>query len=372
MGNTVLLQMQEWDHEQIVYFQNKDLGLKAIVAIHNTVLGPALGGTRMYPYKNEDEALHDVLRLSRGMTDKAAAAGLNLGGGKAVIIGDPKTDKSQALFASYGRFINTLGGRFITAEDVGIDINDVEFMYKETDFVVGIGRSHGGSGDPSPFTALGVFQGMQACLKRSCGKESLHGRTVVVQGVGNVGRNLVGLLVEAGATVIVSDVDVERVAQVKQEFNVQTVAPEASMTTACDIFAPCALGAVINADTVGRLQCKIIAGAANNQLDVAERGDELKRRGILYAPDYVINAGGLMNVYLELEGYSKTRAERMTRGIYYNLMDVFTIAERDNISTAAAASRLVGERLGQARASSIYSPRDKDVLRMIHHRRARD
>jgi len=203
MSQTVITQMEEFDHEEVVFFQNKEVGLKAIVAIHNTTLGPALGGCRMWPYASEDEALQDVLRLSRGMTYKAAAAGLNLGGGKAVIIGDPKREKSQALFTCFGTFINTLGGRYITAEDVGTDVNDIEYMFTATDYVVGVETSHGGSGDPSPFTALGVFQGIQACLNRQFGDETLRGRTVVVQGVGNVGRNLVRMLVDAGAKVIV-------------------------------------------------------------------------------------------------------------------------------------------------------------------------
>jgi len=371
MSKTVLTQLEEFDHEQVIFFQNKDVGLKAIVAIHNTVLGPALGGTRMWMYESEDEALQDVLRLSRGMTYKAAAAGLNLGGGKAVIIGDPKKHKSQDLFTIYGQFINTLGGRYISAEDVGTDVNDIEYMFTATDYVVGIETSRGGSGDPSPFTALGTFQGIQACLRRQFNDESLIGRTVVVQGVGHVGTHLVRLLVKAGAKVIISDIDRERVQAVKDECKVESVSAEESATVPCDIFAPCALGAIINEKNIDKLRCKIIAGAANNQLDVVERGEDLRARGILYAPDYVINAGGLMNVYLELEGYSRERAERMTRGIYYNLMRVFNISDDLNVTTAKAANHLVEERLRQAgRTNNIYAPHRKDVLRNIGNRRA--
>lgn len=368
--NGVITALEEFDHEEVVFFQNKDVGLKAIVAIHNTTLGPALGGCRMWSYASEDEALKDALRLSRGMTYKAAAAGLNLGGGKAVIIGDSKRDKSQALFTCFGTFINTLGGRYITAEDVGTDINDIEYMFTSTDYVVGVEASHGGSGDPSPFTALGVFQGMQACLNRTFGDESLHGRTVVVQGIGNVGRNLVRMLVDAGAKVVVSDIDTERVGQLCEEYRLESVAPQKAHAVPCDIFAPCALGAIINDTSVRELQCKIIAGAANNQLDVIERSEDLKERGIVYAPDYVINAGGLMNVYLELEGYSRERAEQMTRGIYYNLMQVFTISDEQKISTAKAANHLVEQRLKTAgRVGNIYSGVKKDILKKLRNRR---
>jgi leucine dehydrogenase len=370
MGCTVLSQMAEFDHEQVVCFQNKDLGLKAIVAIHNSTLGPALGGTRMWPYASEEEALNDVLRLSRGMTYKAAVSGLALGGGKAVIIGDPKRDKSQDLFTSYGAFINTLGGRYITAEDVGTDVNDIEYMFSATDYVVGIETCHGGSGDPSPFTALGVYQGMKACLRFLNDSESLDGKHVVVQGVGNVGSHLVDILVNKGAQVTIADIDAERVEKLCAEKSVASVAPEAAHAVECDIFAPCALGSVINEKSLGELKCKIVAGAANNQLDVAARGDDLRARGILFATDYVINAGGLINVYQELEGYSRERAERMTRGIYYNLMKVFQISDDLKISTVKAANHLVEERLKRAgRANNIFSANNKDALRNISARR---
>lgn len=372
MAHNVLAQMEEFDHEQVVFFQDKQSGLKAIVAIHNTTLGPALGGTRMWPYASEEEALRDALRLSRGMTYKAAAAGLNLGGGKAVIIGDPKTMKSQSLFRVYGRFLNTLNGRYITAEDVGIDVNDIEYMYMETDYVVGIESSHGGSGDPSPFTAMGVYQGILACLNKKFGNESLKGIRVNVQGTGAVGRHLVEILVQEGADVTIADIDKEKVEKLAAQFGVKVADPKEVVTMPCDIFAPCALGAIINTQTIDRLQCAIIAGSANNQLEKDEQAEVLRKKGILYAPDYVINAGGLINVYHELEGYSRERAERMTRGIYYNLMRVFEISERKQVSTRNAADYLVERRLSKiGRANNIYSHNQKDLLSYIHDRRGK-
>jgi leucine dehydrogenase len=363
--------MEEFDHEQVAFFQDKQTGLKAIVAIHNTTLGPALGGTRMWPYASEEEALRDVLRLSRGMTYKAAVSGLNLGGGKAVIIGDPKKDKSQSMFRVYGRFINTLNGRFITAEDVGIDVNDIEYMYMETDYVVGIESSHGGSGDPAPFTALGVYQGMLACVSQKMGKASLQGLRVNVQGTGAVGGHLVRYLVEDGAIVTVADIDKERVDRLVQKYpSVKVADPMEIVTMPCDIFTPCALGAIINDKTIDKLQCVIIAGSANNQLERDDQADILRRKGIMYAPDYVINAGGLINVYHELEGYSRERAERMTRGIYYNLLRVFEISDRQDISTRHAADYLVQRRLARiGRANNIYSANQKDLLAYMHERR---
>lgn len=370
MSCTVLEQMGDFDHEQVVFFQNKEVGLKAIVAIHNTVLGPALGGTRMWPYASEEEALTDVLRLSRGMTYKAAASGLSLGGGKAVIIGDPKKDKSQALFTAYGRFLNTLAGRYITAEDVGVDVNDIEYVYKETDYVVGTETSHGGSGDPSPYTALGTFQGITSALQWLYKDESLKGKSVMVQGVGHVGENLVRLLTDVGAKCFIADVDAERTARIADTFGAEIVGVDDVYNVDCDIYAPCALGNVINEGTIEKLRCKIVAGAANNQLDVVDRADDLRARGILYAPDYLINAGGLINVYVELQGYSKERVERMTREIYYNLMNVYQISEKNNVSTAHAANRLVEHRLQTAgRANNIYARERKDNLRMLHERR---
>lgn len=370
MEISVLSKMAEFDHEQVVFFQDKSVGLKAIVAIHNTVLGPALGGTRMWNYATEEEALRDALRLSQGMTYKAAAAGLSLGGGKAVIIGDPKTMKSEPLFRAYGRFINTLGGRYITAEDVGIDINDVEYMYKETDYCVGIESSHGGSGDPSPYTALGTFQGIKACLQKVYGDEKLEGRVVAIQGVGAVGAKLAAMCKKEGATLYISDINPEKVKAVAAEVGAEVLSPEAILSVKCDVLAPCALGAVLNDTTIPKLNCQIVAGAANNQLDTLDHADQLLKKNILYAPDYVINAGGLMNVYLEIEGYNVERAERMTRGIYYNLMNIFDISAEKKLSTARAARILVEDRLQKlGRTGNIYTPQRKDVLDSLRKRR---
>lgn len=370
MDVSVLSKMEEFDHEQVVFFQDREIGLKAIVAIHSTVLGPALGGTRMWNYATEEDALRDALRLSRGMTYKAAAAGLNLGGGKAVIIGDPKKMKSELLFRTYGKFVNTLGGRYITAEDVGIDVNDIEYVYTETDFCVGIESSHGGSGDPSPFTAMGTFQGIKACMARKFGNEDLKGRAIAIQGVGAVGAKLAAMLKKEGAIVFVADIDKEKVGKVVNELGVEAVSNDDILTMTCDVFAPCALGAIINDASVDKLQCKIVAGAANNQLERIQHADELRKRDILYAPDYVINAGGLINVYLEIEGYNLERAERMTRGIYYNLMKIFDLSEENNLSTAMAATAMVDERLAKlGKASNIYSPHRHDLLDNLRRRR---
>lgn len=370
MSKGVLSHMEEFDHEEIVFFQDKSVGLKAIVAIHDTTLGPALGGTRMWNYATEEEALRDVSRLSRGMTYKAAAAGLNLGGGKAVIIGDPKKDKTELLFRAYGRFINSLNGRYITAEDVGTDVNDMEYIFTETDYVVGIETSQGGSGNPAPFTALGVFQGMKICLRKVFGEENFKGRTVLVQGVGQVGTHLIRRLKTAGAKVLACEIDEEKLKKSQTELGFEAVSIKEIYHTPCDIFVPCALGGVINDETVNQLKCKIIVGSANNQLEKPEHAKALKERGILYAPDYVVNAGGLINVYLELEGYSRERAERMTRGIYYNLKKILEIAEEKGLTTDAAASLMVEDRLKKlAHTSTTFQRERKTVLSHIHNRR---
>ena len=332
-------------HEEVVFCHNKEAGLKAIIGIHNTALGPALGGLRMWPYETEDEALEDVLRLSRGMTYKAAVAGLNLGGGKAVIIGDSNTDKSEVLFRALGRFVDSLKGRYITAEDVGTDVNDMEIVFQETDYCVGVHQVHGGSGDPSPFTAYGVLQAIRACLQKRFGDEEVGKYSFAVQGVGHVGYHLARLLHEEGAKIFVSDIDGERVERVVEEFGCERVENAGIFDVDADVFSPSALGAGINHETLPRMKFKIIAGAANNQLADDSCGDELDRRGILYAPDYAANAGGLMNVSIELEGYNRERAIRMTRTIYYNVSRIFEIAERDGIPTWKAADRMAEERI---------------------------
>ncbi len=333
------------DHEQVVFCHDKNVGLKAIIAIHNTALGPALGGTRMWNYKNEDEALTDVLRLSKGMTYKAAAAGLNLGGGKAVILGDSKTQKTEGLFRAFGQFVNSLNGKYITAEDVGTTVNDMEHIYMETPWVTGIPKDFGGSGDPSPYTAHGVLMGIKAAASEKFGTDSLKGMRIAVQGLGNVGSNLVRYLVEEGAKIIIADIDQGRVKVHHEKYGVEVVSPDQILFVDCDIQAPCAMGAIINDETIVKLKCKAIAGGANNQLAEARHGDQLRELGILYAPDYVVNAGGLMNVFVELEGYSPERAFEKTKKVYDNVKKVFEIAKRDNIGTHTAADRLAEERM---------------------------
>ncbi|HEX8099576.1 MAG TPA: Glu/Leu/Phe/Val dehydrogenase [Actinomycetota bacterium] len=341
-------------YEQVVFFHDPPTGLRAIVAIHSTTLGPALGGTRFYPFSSEDEALHDVLRLSRGMTYKAAAAGLDLGGGKAVILGDPKRIKNEELLRAYGRFIDTLGGRYITAEDIGTDRDDMDLIRRETRYVTGVAPELGGSGDPSPVTAYGVFLGLKACVEEAFQEHTLEGRRVAVQGVGKVGYHLVKHLVEAGASVVVSDVDVDAVARVVRDFGVETAEPEKIHAQECDIFAPCAMGAVIRDDTIPDLKCRVVAGSANNQLERPEHGEALASAGILYAPDYVINAGGLINVADELQGYNEARAKARVQSIYRTLREIFHMARDRHISTAAAADRFAEERIGKVGRIRLY------------------
>jgi leucine dehydrogenase len=336
---------KQGDHEEVVFCHDKSIGLKAIIAIHNTALGPALGGTRMWNYKTEEEALTDVLRLSRGMTYKAACAGLNLGGGKAVIIGDAKTQKTEGLFRAFGQFVNSLNGKYITAEDVGTNVVDMEYVYMETPWVTGIPKDFGGSGDPSPYTAHGVLMGIKAGIKEKLNTDSLKGIRIAVQGLGNVGSNLVRYLVDEGAKVTVADIDEERVKFHKDRYKVDSTSPDQILYTDCEVLSPCALGAVVNDSTIGKLKCKVIAGGANNQLAESRHGDQLRELGILYAPDYVVNAGGLMNVFVELEGYSPERAIGKTKKVYDNVMHVFQIAKRDNVGTHTAADRMAEERI---------------------------
>ncbi|MBI3951395.1 MAG: Glu/Leu/Phe/Val dehydrogenase [Acidobacteria bacterium] len=353
---TIFSQIEDFGHEELIFCQNKDVGLRAIIAIHDTTLGPALGGTRMWPYETEEEAIVDALRLSRGMTYKSTAAGLNMGGGKGVIIGNPKTDKSEALFRAYGRFVESLKGRFITGEDMGIDVNDVEYMYMETRYVVGVSPAHGGGGDPAPVTAFGVMQGLKACVQEKLGSDSLNGLTVAIQGLGAVGSHLAKLLIDKHVHVIATDIDPEKVRRAVDQLEIEAVKPEEIYQVPAEIFAPCALGAIINDETIPQFKFKIIAGAANNQLEDDRHGDELHRREILYAPDYVINAGGLINVFVELEGYDRERALRMTRGIYYNLRRVFQIAREENIPTSQAADKLVEQRIAMvSQLKSMYT-----------------
>lgn len=349
--NPVIREMSEMGHEQIVFCQDEETGLKAIIAIHSTALGPALGGTRMWNYKNELEALNDVLRLSRGMTFKASISGLNLGGGKAVIFGDAKTQKTDALMRRFGKFVETLGGNYITAEDVGMTTHDMEMVREETKHVTGIPESMGGSGDPSPVTAYGVYMGMKASAMYKWGSDSLTGKKVVVQGIGNVGMNLVKHLTEEGAIVTINDISQERLEMVAAKYGATIVVGDAVYDVDMDIYAPCALGASINDDTLSRLNCEIIAGAANNQLaDEVKHGQMVMDKGIIYAPDFLINAGGLINVYSELHGYNREGALAKTKEIYNTTLEILKKSELEEITSHEAAKQIAQNRVSKALA----------------------
>lgn len=338
--------MAEFDHEQVTYFHDAETGLNCVIAVYDTSLGPALGGTRIWDYDSADAALTDALRLSKGMAYKAAAADLDLGGGKAVIMGDPAEVKTEALLRTYGRAVQSMHGRYITAEDVNTEVADMDVVAEECDYVVGLSS---GLGNPSPVTAHGVFHGMKACLHHAYGDASVDGVTVLVQGVGKVGGALVETLVEHEADVKVSDIDEDAVQALVDEHGVTAVDPDTVYGTDCDVFAPCALGGVINDETVPRLQCDIVAGSANNVLEERRHADELKQRGILYAPDYVINAGGLITVVNEMEGNSKEDARQETEQIHERLERIIEKAEDEDISTVAAADEYAEERMEQAR-----------------------
>ncbi|WP_078430886.1 Leu/Phe/Val dehydrogenase [Alkalihalobacterium alkalinitrilicum] len=342
--------LENYDYEQMILCQDQTSGLKAIIAIHDTTLGPALGGSRMWKYDNEASAINDALRLARGMTYKNAAAGLNLGGGKTVIIGDPRKDKSEEMFRALGRYIQGLNGRYITAEDVGTTENDMDLIHMETDFVTGISQSFGSSGNPSPVTAYGVYCGMKAAVQEAFGTSSVEGLTVAVQGVGSVSYHLLKYLHQEGANLIVTDINKEAVEKAVVEFGAKSVDPNEIYDQQCDVFAPCALGAVLNDETISRLKAKIIAGAANNQLKEEYHGDLLHEKGILYVPDYVINAGGVINIADELQGgYNQNRAMKKVETIFDNVMKVFEISQRDLIPTYHAADRMAEERIEKAR-----------------------
>lgn len=351
----ILEYMEKYDYEQLVFCQDKTSGLKAIICIHDTTLGPALGGTRMWTYASEDDAVLDALRLGRGMTYKAAAAGLNLGGGKAVIMGDPKKDKSEELFRAFGRYVQSLNGRYITAEDVGTSVQDMEWIRLETNYVTGVSTTSGSSGDPSPMTARGVWYGIRATVKEVYGCDSLQGKTIAVQGLGNVGYNLCRYLHEEKAQLIVTDVNDENVKRVCDEFGAKAVDPKDIFGVKAEIFAPCAMGAVINDETIPQFKFKIIAGAANNVLKEERHGEEIHNRGITYAPDYVINAGGLINIADELEGYNYERALKRVESIYDNIAKVIEIAKSEKIPTYKAADRMAEERINRiSRINGIH------------------
>lgn len=347
----LFIQMEKDDYEQMILCQDRSSGLKAVIVIHDTTLGPALGGVRMWPYASEREAVSDALRLARGMTYKNAAAGLNFGGGKSVIIGDPAKDKNEEMLRAFGRFVQSLNGRYITAEDVGTTVEDMEVIHEETDYVTGISTVFGSSGNPSPVTAYGVYLGMKAAAKEAFGSEDLTGKVVAVQGVGSVAYHLCRYLHEEGAKLVVTDINKKAVQKAVYEFHAKAVDPDDIYDVACDIFAPCALGGILNDRTIPRLKAKVIAGSANNQLEAPRHGDRLHEAGILYAPDYVINAGGVINVAEELNGYDRERAMKKVEKIYDSIKKLIEISKAENIPTYAAADKMAEERIAKLRAS---------------------
>ena len=347
--------LEKYNYEQLVICQDQTSGLKAIICIHDTTLGPALGGTRMWNYDCEEDAILDALRLARGMTYKNAAAGLNLGGGKTVIMGDSRTQKSEELFRAFGRYVQSLNGRYITAEDVGTTVRDMDWVHLETEFVTGVSSSSGASGDPSPMTARGVWRGMKAAAKEAYGSDSLNGKTIAIQGLGHVGYYLAKHLHEEGAKLIVTDIQDDVIKRVVDEMGATAVGSEEIFGVEADIFAPCAMGAVINDETIPQFKFKIIAGAANNILKEERHGDKLHELGIIYAPDYVINAGGVINVADELEGYNYERALKKVEMVYDNVAKVIEIAKRDKIPTYKAADHMAEERIAKiGRVRSNY------------------
>lgn len=342
----VFTKVARFDHEQVLICQDNHTGLKAIIAIHNTVLGPGLGGTRMWKYATEADAINDALRLSRGMTYKASISGLNLGGAKAVIIGDPAKDKSEHLMRKFGRFVENLGGKYVTAEDVGTTTKDMEYIAMETEHVVGLPEIMGGGGDPSPVTAYGVYMGIKASAKKAYGSDNLSGKKIAVQGAGKVGLHLIELLHKEGAVISATDIFESGLKTAAEKFGATIVKPNEIFGLDVDIFAPCALGAILNTDNINQLKCRIIAGAANNQLeDDNIHGDMIKAKGIYYAPDFLINAGGLINVYSEYNGYVREIAFAQTENIYNTVLNIYNKSEAENINTQLAAIQLAEKRI---------------------------
>lgn len=340
-------------HEQVVYLHDKKTGLKAFIAVHDTSLGPAAGGCRMWKYATETDALNDALRLSRGMSHKNAVAGLKLGGGKAVIMGNPRTDKSEDLFRAFGRMIHGLGGAYISAEDVGISVSDMEIVAEETPYVAGLDKGEHASGDPSPFTATGTFLGIKAAVKHHLGKDDISGLTVAVQGVGHVGYYLCKHLQAAGAKLLVSDIDEEALGRVVDEFDATVVGLDEILTVEADVFAPCALGAIVNDTSINHFKATIIAGAANNQLARDDHGQALMDRGILYAPDYVINAGGIINVAAETRGeYDESWVNAKVDNIYNSLTTIFNRSVTENRPTNQIADELATEIIAKAQSEN--------------------
>lgn len=338
--------LNDLGHTKVVFCNDPDTGLKAVIAVHDTTLGPAVGGTRMWTYKTEQAALTDALRLAKSMTYKAAISGLNIGGGSVVVIGDPRRDKTEAMMRKLGQFIKNLNGELITAEDMGTNTRDMEYIRMETQHVTGVPVTMGGSGDPTPVAARGVLMGIKASVRELFGTDTLAGRSVIVQGIGHVGENLVKLLRDENVKVYVSDINEERVVQVSKKYGAQPVANHTIFDLSADIYAPCALGATINTRTIDKLKCAIIAGSANNQLeDENIHGHMLLQKGILYAPDYVINAGGLINCYSELMGFSKKRTLQLTENIYNATRNVLKLSKAENISTIEAANKIAEKRI---------------------------
>ncbi len=347
MQPSVLDQMNQLGHEQVVFCQDPQTGLNAIIAIHNTTLGPSLGGTRVWNYNSHADALVDALRLSRGMTYKSAISGLNLGGGKAVLIGDASKLKNEAFWRRYGKFVNSLNGKYITAEDVNTCAADMEYIGMETKFVTGKPDYMGGSGDPSPLTAYGVYVGMKAAAKKAWGSDGLSGKKVLVQGAGNVGQYLMAHLVEEGAHVYVCDINEGKLQQAKGKYpSIEIISNDNIFDREIDIYAPCALGATVNTESINAMKCPVIAGAANNQLaDENVHGPMLVEKGIIYVPDFLINAGGIINISIELDGYNRDRAYNTVAKIYDRTLDIFKMAEAENIHTQLAAMRMAENRL---------------------------
>lgn len=336
-------------YEQIVFCHDKSVGLKAIIAIHDSTLGPGTGGCRMYPYVTEDHALEDVLRLSKGMTYKASISGLKLGGAKGVIIGDPKTDKNPAMLRRYGQFVNRLAGSYVTAKDVGITGEDLRIIREETKHILGIEGIPGSSGDPSPLTAWGTYNGMKAAARHAFGDASLKGKRIAVQGLGYVSYYLLGYLVKEGASIVGADVDQARVAKCKAEFGIDVVGTDEILSQDCDILSPNALGAIINSNTIPSIKAKVVAGAANNQLATDNDGFELQKRGIVYAPDYAINAGGLMNIYHEMGGYDSARAHDHVGNIYGTIETILNRSVKENLPPHRVADMIAEERIATAK-----------------------
>lgn len=341
--NPVVQRMSKYDHEQLLFCNDNATGLKAIIAVHNTTLGPALGGTRMWNYSNELEALNDVLRLSRGMTYKNSISGLNLGGGKAVIIGDSRQHKSEALFRRFGKFVESLGGKYITAEDVGISPQDMTWVNMETNNVVGL---PGKSGDPSPVTAYGVYMGMKAAAKVQFGSDSLAGKKIAVQGVGHVGEYLVGYLAKEKADIYITDIHQATLTHVANKYGAHVVGLDEFYSIDMDIYAPCALGATVNDETLSQLNCSIIAGAANNQLKHETiHGEVVKEKGIIYVPDFMLNAGGVINCYAEVKGLSSEWAMSKAAEIYDTSLNIINRSNSDNVPTYKIANKMAEERI---------------------------